>query len=68
VRQLVGLVFRKRNRRGAVIVVGKFDYTEFVAKVNSGVVACSISRIGRVVKIFVICVVAHIAASPLKIR
>jgi hypothetical protein len=67
-RQLVSLIFRKRNRRGTVIVIGKLHNSEFVAKVNGGIVARSISRIGRVVKIFVICVVAHSAASPLKIR
>jgi hypothetical protein len=66
--QLISLIFRKRNCGGAVIVVGEFYDSEFVAEVNSGVVACAIGRISRVVKILVICVIAHFAASPLKLR
>ena len=67
-RQLISLIFRKRNCGGTVIVVGELYDSEFVAEVNSGVVAGAIGRIGRVVKILVICVVAHFAASPLKLR
>ena len=42
-RQLIGLILRKRNRWRTVVVVGKLYDTKLVSKVNSGIVAGAIS-------------------------
>ena len=67
-RQLIGLIFRKRNRWRTVVVIGKLYDAKLVSKVNGGIVAGAISRICRVVTIFIVGVVGHFVYSPLKIR
>ena len=67
-RQLIGLILWKRNRRRTVVVVGKLYDTKLVSKVNGGIVAGAISRICRVVTILIVGVVGHFGYSPLAIR
>ena len=64
-RQLICLIFRKRNRGCAVVIIGEFDDAKFVTEVDRRIVNRAICGVGRVVEILVVGIVAHFSC-PLK--